>query len=647
MKVNYSKFDEIAINNIKPEGWLKNLLKLQAEGLTGHLEVAGYPFNTVNWYEPNAEKEKEGVPRWWPYEQNGYWVDAMERCGLVSENNELIKKAEKSLDYVINNPDTDGYLGPEFMKGSDLVNGRWSHTVLFRALMAKYSATKDKKILERLTAHYLDSPFDYSVDRDITNIEIMLWLYFETNNEKLLELAETAYQKFNAGGVEKASKNCDKPNAALMKTSKKPFIHGVTYNETYKLGAILYMATGKKEYLKITEKAYEKIDRYFMLVDGLHCSEEETHDNNYMRTHEACDISDYTWGLGYLLMATGDAKWADRIERCVFNAGIGQTTEDFRAAQYFSCPNQVVLGQYSNHAIYHRGILPAMCYRPKPMTECCPANVSRFFPNYCARMFMQKGNDIFALLYGASKAKIGDVNITETTEYPFDDTIKFTFNTKEQRKFTFNFRIPAWCENPVAIFNGDKQNIEINKGFASITADFKDGDEIILTLPSEIKVLSYHGDGNFVEKGPLVYSYGMYGKREIAENDVNQNKDFPSYNIYPDKDWNYAICTDEKSLNEYEFVKRETKGYVWDIHNVPYVIKAPAVKVNGWKLEKRQNITIVNALLQKSKRKGKFLFTPKHPTKAFIEKNGLGDKEYIELVPLASAKLRLTIFPKI
>ena len=49
MATNYAKFHEAKINHIVPEGWLHDFLVKQKEGLTGHIEVAGYPFNSVSW----------------------------------------------------------------------------------------------------------------------------------------------------------------------------------------------------------------------------------------------------------------------------------------------------------------------------------------------------------------------------------------------------------------------------------------------------------------------------------------------------------------------------------------------------------------------------------------------------------------------
>ena len=53
-------------------------------------------------------------------------------------------------------------------------------------------------------------------------------------------------------------------------------------------------------------------------------------------------MTDYTWTLDYFLQATGECEWADRIERIIFNAGMGSVTKDFRALQYFSSVNQIL-----------------------------------------------------------------------------------------------------------------------------------------------------------------------------------------------------------------------------------------------------------------------------------------------------------------
>jgi hypothetical protein len=72
--------------------------------------------------------------------------------------------------------------------------------------------------------------------------------------------------------------------------------------------------------------------------------------------HETCDITDHAWALAYMLQATGDARYADRIEQVIFNALPGSLTKDFRALQYLSCTNQVVATSTSNQNIFMRGL---------------------------------------------------------------------------------------------------------------------------------------------------------------------------------------------------------------------------------------------------------------------------------------------------
>lgn len=648
MVKNYAKMEEVSLSSIKPKGWLEKFLRMQADGLTGHLEVAGYPFDQVGWdrFEIDTTKQNDN-PGWWAYEQTAYWVDGMERTAELLGDRKLRKKAGASFDFVLDNKDPDGYLGPKFMKQSDGWN-RWPHAVFFRAIMAKYSATGDEKYVEALANHYLGHEQDYSNARDVMNVEGMIFAYLHTGDKRLLDLAEDNYKRYN--------EKCRDDNCVAAHLSgKKAYAHGVTYNEFAKLGAILYMATGKKEYLRPTLKAYKKIDRYQMLVDGLHCSNEFLLDNDYMQTHETCDIVDYTWAIGQVLMATGDGEWADKIERCIFNAGIGSVDEQFKALQYFSCPNQLVLDRTSNHSDFFRAD-KWMSFRPNPGTECCAGNVNRFFPVYCSRMWMKKRRDIFAVLYGASEVSYGKrdakVTIKEETAYPFEDEIRFVFDLKGSRKLRFHVRIPGWCEKPTVKVNGKKIEVTPKNGFALIEREFTAGDVVTLELPSEVKVCDYHGQGNYVEKGPLVYAYGMMGDRRIDEKERRSTKKFPAYNIYPDKDWNYAICTDEKSLREVKFERRgEVTDTPWSLDSVPMCITIPAKKVKGWELTHRKKVNAVHNLYTRpwklDVQKGDFTFTPRFPSAAAMEKNGLGETEEITLVPMAAVKVRLTIFPKI
>ena len=132
-------------------------------------------------------------------------------------------------------------------------------------------------------------------------------------------------------------------------------MHGVTMNELMKIPMILYAHTGKEEYLQAALKADYKMETPNMLIDGINSSTEALAGNDPLASHETCDISDYTWTMGYYLMTTGDPQWADRIEKGIFNGGLGSITKDFRSMQYFSCPNQFIATGNSNHNGFNCG----------------------------------------------------------------------------------------------------------------------------------------------------------------------------------------------------------------------------------------------------------------------------------------------------
>jgi len=639
----YSKMSEIPISNIHPEGWMKDFLIRQKNGLTGNLDKIGFPFNEISWGAPEIDTTGKNVnPGWWVYEQTAYHLDGIERCGALLNDEELLAKAKKSFDYVLANADTDGYLGPKFMR---VLNGwrRWPHVVFFRALFAEYSRTGDKDILEAICRHYIECNSDHSIKRDALNIEIMLLAYFYSGKKELLDMAIKTYADYN--------EKCDDEHCAKAMLSDKPvYGHGVSHNEFCKLGALLYIATGDEEYIKPVLNAYDKIDKHQMLPDGLHCSNEFLLDNDHMQTHETCNVVDYTWTIGYILMATGDGAWADKIEKCIFNAGFGSVDDNFKSLQYFSGLNQVIATANSNHGDFFKGH-NWLSYRPIPDTECCPGNVNRFMPNYCARMWMQKDSALFAVLYGPSTAEFdingNKISIKQETKYPFGDDVMFTVEAESDLEFALNLRIPAWCEKAKILINGEEIGFTTEKGFVKLAREFKNGDVIILSLLSEIKVCDHSGGGTYVQKGAILYSLPVEAEEHLITNEKKTTEDFPAFDLYPAGDWNYSICPDEEMIFEDKASRTDSP---WTETDCPFSITVSAKKIKGWELERTNTVYFVDNLYEvpwkRKYLKGDFAFTPRIPDEKYILDNASEETERIKLVPMGATRLRLTLFPK-
>lgn len=624
------QFRELPITAINPEGWLRQFLENQKNGLTGHLEVAGFPYNTCGW---SCEKvvNLQGHS-WWPYEQTAYWIDGMIRCGYLLQDDFLIQKAKKHLNYTLAHPDAKGMLGPRHIK-----NAWWPYAVFFRALMAEYSATADKAIIEAMKKHDLSGTSGYHKYRDVCNVEQFCWLYEITGDERLLNQAIEMYQVFN----EKSEKWGLDTTIENLLSDKKPTIHGVTFMETIKLPAILYMYTGEKELLEAAINGFKKLDRDHMLISGVPSSCEFLNGRSSRTSHETCNVTDFSWSAGYMLMITGQAEWADKIERACFNAGIGSITKDFKALQYFSSPNQFLATKSSSHVPGF--VRSKMSYRPGHDVECCTGNVNRFMPNYIARMWLSdKNGGLVAAMYGPSsvQTRVGKdgvpVTVIEKTDYPFSERIEFEIQAEKKVRFPFWLRIPAWCQQPKVTLNDQPMNVDVRPGtFLKLDHEFSDKDKVVLLLPMSLKLSHWPKEGLGVERGPLVYSLAIKESREVVDTPKSSDK-FPAWDMTPISPWNYALKVDKKQLEEQmEVVRQPMTANPWTVDEAPIKLLAPARRVRQWILEK----------VKDDEDNQVYTHTPDLPDPEGLSERLEENTEMITLVPYGCTLLRLTIFP--
>ena len=449
-KSYFGVYAEVPVSEIRAEGWLRGLLEIQRDGLGLHRGESGYPYNTCLWAGTIPKGGNPIAQAWWPYEQSGYIVDGLYRCGILLGDTVLTGLGHRNAAYVLEHPRANGMLGPEA-----LGDAQWAFSVFARALLADYDVTGDRTVLDRLMAHFAALP-DSLTNRQTCIVESMCKVYSHTGNKAILERAEQIWRTFSMPGTadNEAFRHADMVAAAPVE------VHGVTAAEVSKQPAILYLHTGRPEYLAAAEGFYASVERDHELVDGIPTSCEKLLGKAPEALHETCDISDFMWSYGYMLMATGDVRWADKLENAFYNAALGAVSKDFRAHQYFSSPNQIVATQFSSAADYGEEGLLRQAYRPGFDTECCSGNVHRMFPNYASRMWLRDTRGgIVAALYapGRLSTQAGDrsVAVLERTDYPFRSNVEFEFECSETVKFPFTVRIPAWAEGATVRVNGE------------------------------------------------------------------------------------------------------------------------------------------------------------------------------------------------
>jgi hypothetical protein len=639
--VPHAALQALAPGAIEPHGWLRTYMEKQAAELGSQLPNISWPFTEAYWAGEEQGEPGNTEDAWWAWEQKAYWLDGATRLSLVLQDEKLMALVRKSIDYTLTHPRENDYLGPKNFQSTKEDFHRWPQNVFFRGLAALSDAkhtpgpAEATDIAEAIRKHYLGDKANYGTPiRNVTNIEAMLWCYHHTGDARLLALAESAWKEYLAGAPEK-----EHGDLSVMRVfSASPIdSHGCTYAETMKLPAILYLYTGKDEYLKFAHAAERRIFDHHMLIDGIPSTSEWFRTVTSLDSHETCDIADHTWSWGYMLMATGDSAWADRVERACFNAAPGAIKNDWKALQYFSCPNQFLATLNSDHNVMvHGGYM--MAYQPNPgkRTACCGGNVHRIFPNYALRMWMKTNdNGLAAVLYGPSKVKttVGagkqEVEITQTTSYPFEEEIHFKIKAERAVSFPLSLRVPSWCEAPRLAVNGAAIAAKRNsKGFVVVERSFKTGDVVTLTLPMKVAVSRWPQNGVGIERGPLVYSLPIKEDWKPLVEPKFSTTEFPSLEATPSSAWNYALDP-EKLASEVKFERKA--GPVLDPWtNPPSTLTVPAKKVIGWELQANPD--------NPSQK-----FTPPLPEQSTMKLSETAER--VTLVPYGSTQLRVTIFP--
>jgi hypothetical protein len=615
-------------------------MEKQAAQLGSQLPQVSWPFTEPYW------AGKEEGESWWPWEQKAYWIDGATRLAVVLQDEQLMAQVRSTIDYTLSHAAADGYLGPKYFEDPKRDYHRWPQNVFFRGLMALSDAqpvpgdAESVNIAEALRKHYLSDKASYGTPiRNVTNIEEILWCYERTGDLRLLALAENAWKEYMTVAADPEHGDLSE----LRVYAATPIdAHGVTYAETVKLPAILYLYTGKEDYLRFAEAGERRIFDHHKLIDGIPSTSEWFRTITSLDSHETCDIADHTWSWGYMLMATGDAIWADRVERACFNAAPGAIKNDWKSLQYFSCPNQFLATLNSDHNVMQHGG-PKMAYQPNPgqFTACCGGNVHRIFPNYAIRMWMKTNDDgLAAVLYGPSKVKatVGadnqPVEIVQTTNYPFDEQIHFKINTSRAVTFPLSLRIPEWCDAPRLAVNGKPIAAHRNsKGFLLLRRSFNSGDQVTLILPMKLAISHWPQNGMGIEHGPLVYALPIKGNWVPRIVPKYSTAEFPCWEATPESAWNYGIALDPEKLNSEVEFKREPQAQDHELdpwENPPTTLTVPARKIEDWKLQSNPD-----DLSQK--------FTPPLPE---LSTSTVSETvERVTLVPYGSTQLRVTVFP--
>jgi hypothetical protein len=629
---------ELPLGAIKPEGWLRQMLIKQKEGATGNLDKL-YPIvmgNRNGWLGGDGDQ----------WERGPYWIDGLLPLAYILQDKELIAKVKPWVEWSIKSQTPDGYFGPSKDYGREpgiqRDNSRdwWPKMVMLKVLKQYYQATSDKRVITLLTNYFKyqltelpKNPLDHwtfwAKWRGGDNLMVVYWLYNITGDKFLLDLADLVHkQTFDFTGAFLKGDMLTKLGSA----------HGVNLAEGMKEPIIYYQQHPEDKYSDAMKKGFADLTKYNGMAHGLFGADESLHGNNPTQGSELCTAVEMMFTLENSLEITGDIDYADRLEKIAFNALPAQTSEDYMTRQYFQQANQVSLTRAShNFNVNHAGT--DVVYGLLSGYPCCTSNMHQGWPKFVQNLwYATPDNGVAALVYAASEVnlKVGNgvpVTFKEETNYPFDETIKFTLSMDKKAKvvsFPFHLRIPAWCTNATIKVNGAELQQAKGNQIIKLNREWKSGDVVELQLPMHIFKNTWYENSVSVERGPLVYGLKIGEEIKLVKNDrdpIAYGSEF--YEVRPTTPWNYGLIDVRPRDLEKSFTIQKKEGvaaYPWNLANAPLQLTVKARRIPNWTLYNDMTGPMPFSVIYNEG-------TPK-------EKD-----EEITLVPYGCTKLRISQFP--
>ncbi len=529
--------DPLPLGSIRPEGWLLNQLRIQAAGLSGHLDEFWPDIKDSGWIGGAAEG----------WERAPYWLDGIVPLAYLLDDPALKDKVVRWMDYILTHQHDDGWLGVK-QSGGYRPEDPWPTFVMFKAMTQYYEATQDPRVISvmqkccaKLAALLDTTPlFDWGQHRWMDLVLSLHWLYEKTGDAALLDLAAKAHaQGFDWRGHFAEFKYPERVLLAQISLAT----HVVNNAMAVKASGVWYRQSQDAADRDSVYRTFEMLDQYHGQVTGIFAGDEHYAGKNPSQGSELCSVVEYMFSLETLLSALGDPAFGDRLERITFNALPATFKKDMWAHQYDQQVNQVVC-RVSEDRMYATNGPNAGIFGLEPNYGCCTANMHQGWPKFASHLWMKSPDGgLAAVAYAPCSVHTEiagkPVAIDVETGYPFSDTIDVS--VEANAKFPLRLRIPAWASGAqIAVANDAPVSAQPGT-FHCIDREWSGVTQVRIVLPMHVRIERRYNNSASILRGPLVYSLkmGEYWKK------IGGEEPHADWEVYPTTPWNYGLCVDE------------------------------------------------------------------------------------------------------
>jgi DUF1680 family protein len=281
--------------------------------------------------------------------------------------------------------------------------------------------------------------------------------------------------------------------------------------------ADVYLETGEERLLAALVTQWDDmVATKTYLTGGLGCRRKDEAfgaafelppDQAFAETCAAVGAVTWSWRL---LLATGNSRYADLIERILFNVIAAALSLD--GQQFF----------YTN-TLHRRPGSPetgdkVTLRRPWFRCACCPPNLMRLVASlgFYVATTTRDGLQIHQYADGRVRCALGDgdgvLELDIRTDYPWSGVVTVTVVEEPGVPCAVAFRRPDWCESVDLRVDGRAHPaVADERGYVAITRRWQPGEQIVvdLAMPARFTRPDRHVDAVrgcvAVERGPLVY----------------------------------------------------------------------------------------------------------------------------------------------
>jgi len=499
---------------------------------------------------------------WRKPEQPGKWIESAILTSQRTHDTALAAKTHAMLTRIINSQEPEGYIGvtdKNIRTPEKPLRGMDAYELYFlqHALLTAFEEWQDTKSLaaaKKLGDYFIQyigpgkAEFWPSKDRYPDNmgktlkgtqhsdlaghsihyswegtllIDPMTRLYQLTGDTKYLDWCKWVVSRIDIWSDWNAYTKLDSVARGLLTINKiQPYVHAHTFQVNF-LGLLrMYQATGDKQYWRKVTGAWDDINRRQTYITG-GVSVGEHYERDYIKPLtgemiETCCTMSWLQLSQYLLELTANTKYADEMEKLIWNQVFAQQTIDGDCNRYFTPPN---------------GFKPDGYFRPDG-PDCCTGSGHRLLsllPGFIYAMGSNLKNDVVCInqfipssteLYIKKGVK---TIISQEGDYPGGDKVTISVSPATPVFFSLNIRIPAWCKAPKIWVNGNAVKGIVPGNYTGIARQWKTGDTIVLQLPMALQwvrhehyqktsdrkpyTTSEDNDAPWaLQKGPMVYA---------------------------------------------------------------------------------------------------------------------------------------------